>query len=118
MLVKEYLKRLDAYQDVSFIKTIALKDDNSPFYNEVYQTTPIRQAHEWQNSAVADFYILNDNQCPIDWLSGAKWKNSFDKGHLKSLLIISKEDLEKLHSEKQAAELINFIDKELKNTEI
>ena len=118
MLVKEYLKKLDACQDVTFIKTIAVKDDNSPFYDKVYQTTPIRQAYEWQNSAIADFYILNDKQCPIDWLSGAKWKNSFEKGYLKSLLIISKEDLKKLYSKKQAAELIEFIDKELKKPKI
>lgn len=117
MLVKDYLRNLDAFQDVTFIKTIAQKDDNSPFYDEVYQTTPIRQASEWQNSAIKDFYILNDKQCPIDWLSGARWKNRFNRGDLKSLLVISKEDLEKLYSPKQAAELIDYIEKEIKSND-
>jgi hypothetical protein len=115
MLVREYLNKLDAYQNVTFIKAIAQKDENSPFYDEVYQTTPIRQAHEWQNSSLADFYILNHKQCPIDWLSGAKWGNQFKRGHLKSLLIISKEDIEKLYSPKQAAETIKFIEGAIKN---
>ena len=115
MLVKEYLNTLNANQDVTFIKAVAQKDENSPFYSEVYHTTPIRQAHEWQNSSVSDFYILNHKQCPIDWLSGATWKNQFEKGHLKSLLIISKEDIEKLYSPKQAAETIKFIEGVIKN---
>lgn len=117
MLVKEYLNTLDAYQDVTFIKAVAQKDEHSPFYSEVYHTTPIRQAHEWKNSSIADYYILNDKQCPIDWLSGAKWGNRFKKGWLKSLLIISKEDIEKLYSPKQAAELIDFIGKEIQNND-
>lgn len=117
MLVKDYLRNLDAFQDVTFIKTIAQKDDDSPFYDEVYQTTPIRQASEWQNSAIKDFYILNDKQCPIDWLSGARWENRFNRGDLKSLLVISKADLEKLYSPKQAAELIDYIEKEIKSND-
>jgi hypothetical protein len=115
MLVKEYLNTLDAYQNVTFIKAVAQKDESSPFYTEVYHTTPIRQAYEWQKTPVADFYILNHKQCPLDWLSGAKWGNQFKKGYLKSLLIISKEDIEKLYSPKQAAEIIDFIGKEIKN---
>lgn len=117
MLVKEYLNTLDAYQDVTFIKAVAQKDESSPFYDEVYQTTPIRQAHEWQNTPIADFYILNDKQCPIDWISGAMWKNLFIKGRLKSLLVISKEDIEKLYSPKQAAEMIDFIGKEIQKND-
>lgn len=117
MLVKEYLNTLNVNQDVTFIKAVAQKSENSPFYDEVYQTTPIRQAHEWENSSIAEFYILNDKQCPIDWISGAMWKNSFNKGRLKSLLIISKEDIEKLYSPKQAAEMIDFIGKEIKRND-
>jgi hypothetical protein len=115
MLVREYLSTLDTYQNVTFIKAIAQKDESSPFYDEVYQTTPIRQAYEWQNSSVADFYILNHKQCPIEWLSGAGWKNQFVRGDLKSLLVISKEDIEKLYSPKQAAETIKFIEEVIKN---
>lgn len=115
MLVKEYLNTLGTNQDVTFIKAIAQKDENSPFYDEVYQTTPIRQAHEWKSTPIAEFYILNDKQCPIDWISGAMWKNRFKRGDLKSLLIISKEDIEKLYSPKQAAETIKYIEEAIKN---
>lgn len=118
MLVKEYLVTLDAFQDVTFIKAVAQKDESTPFYDEVYHTTPIRQAQEWKNTPIAEFYVLNDKQCPIDWISGAMWKNSFNKGHLKSLLIISREDIEKLYSPKQAAELIDFIGKEIRKNDI
>ena len=115
MLVREYLNTLSSNENVTFIKAVAQKDENTPFYSEVYQTTPIRQAYEWQISPVADFYILNHKQCPIDWLSGAPWKNQYEKGHLKSLLIISKEDIEKLYSPKQAAETIQYIEEVIKN---
>ena len=115
MRVKEYLDTLSSNENVTFIKAVAMKDENSPFYSEVYQTTPIRQANEWQNSPVADFYILNHKQCPIDWLSGAEWKNQFEKGHLKSLLVISQEDLHLLYSPKQAAGIIEHIGEVIKN---
>lgn len=115
MLVKEYLNTLESNQNVTFIKAVALKDENTPFYSEVYHTTPIRQAYEWEKSSVADFYILNHKQYPIDWLSGATWKNQYEKGYLKSLLIISKEDLHKLYSSKQAADIIKHIDEVIKN---
>ena len=42
--------------------------------------------------------------------SGANWKNSFDKGNLISMLVISKEDIEKLYSPKQAAGTIEYIE--------
>lgn len=115
MRVSEYLNTLDGFQNVTFIKAVARKDEHSPFYHEEYQTTPIRQAYEWQNSSIADFYILNHKQCPIDWLSGARWKVQFDKGHLKSLLVISKEDIELLYSSKQAAQMIEYIDEVIKS---
>lgn len=115
MLVREYLETVSSNENVTFIKTVAQKDEHSPFYSEVYQTTPIRQAYEWQNSPIADFYILNHKQCPIDWISGAEWKNQYEKGHLKSLLVISEADLHLLYSPKQAAGMIEYIEGVIKN---
>jgi hypothetical protein len=114
MLVKEYLSNFNENTSVTFIKAVARKDADTPFYHEEYQTTPIRQVYEWQNSPVMDFYILNHRQCPIDWLGGSQWANSFNKGHLISLLVISKEDIELLYSPKQAAETIAHIDSIIK----
>lgn len=117
MLVREYLENFSPNTNVTFIKAIAHKEENARRYDEVYQTTPIRTIWEWETSALMDYYILNHKQCPIDWLSGAKWGNRFKQGHLKSLLIISKEDIEKLYSPKQAAEMIDFIGKEIQSND-
>ncbi len=115
MLVKDYLKNYASNTDVTFIKAIAQKEENSRFYDEVYQTTPIRQLDEWKNSSIMNYHILNNKQHPIIWLSGANWENKFKRGDLISLLVISQEDMLKLYSEKQAADLIEFIEKEIKS---
>jgi hypothetical protein len=114
MTVREYLKAFSESTSVTFIKARARKDANTPFYHAEYQTTPIRPIWEWEKSAIMDYYILNNKQCPIDWLSGAPWKIAFDKGNLLSLLVISKEDIETLYSPKQAQEMIAYIEKKIK----
>ena len=101
--------------DVTFIKARARKDARTPGYHVEYQTTPIRTLEEWEKSNLMDYYILNDKQCPIDWLSGTHWKVDFDNGRLISLLVISKEDLETIYSKEQAASIIEYIDKEIKS---
>ena len=113
MTVREYLKKFDKHTDVTFIKAIARQDAHSPGYHAEYQTTPIRTIAEWENSELLDCYILNHKQCPIDWLSGAPWKNSFEVGRLLSLLVISKKDIEKIYSPEQAAGTIEYIDKKI-----
>ena len=114
MTVREYLKDCNKYADVTFIKAIARKDAHTPAYHAEYQTTLIRTLVEWEKSNLMDYYILNDKQCPIDWLSGALWKVAFDNGRLISLLVISKEDLETLYSKEQSASIIEYIDKKIK----
>ena len=114
MTVREYLKRFNKYTDVTFIKARARKDACTPGYHEEYQTTPMLTIEEWEKSNIMDYYILNNKQCPIDWLSGAPWKVAFDNGRLISLLVISKEDIETLYSPEQAASLIEYIDKKIK----
>ena len=115
MTVREYLKDCNKNANVTFIKARARKDAYTPRYHAEYQTTPIRTLVEWEKSNLMDYYILNDKQCPIDWLSGALWKVAFDNGRLISLLVISKEDLETLYSKEQAASMIEYIDKKIKS---
>lgn len=114
MTVKEYLSNFNQYMDVTFIKARARKDANTPYYHAEYQTTPIRTIEEWEKSNIMNYYVLNNKQCPIDWLSGALWKARFYNGSLLSLLVISKEDIELLYSKDQAASLIEYIEKEIK----
>lgn len=115
MTVREYLKDCNKYADVTFIKARAREDAHTPGYHAEYQTTPIRTLVEWEKSNLMDYYILNDKQCPIDWLSGTSWKFAFDNGRLISLLVISKEDLETLYSKEQAASMIEYIGKKIKS---
>ena len=115
MTVREYLKDCNKHADVTFIKARARQDAHTPWYHAEYQTTPIRTLAEWKKSNLMDYYILNDKQCPIDWLSGARWKVAFDNGRLISLLVISKEDLEMLYSKEQASRIIEYIDKKIKS---
>ena len=113
MLVKEFLINKPDYKNVTFIKARARKDANTPFYHPEYQETPIRMAYEWKGD-ILDYIILNDAQAPIDWLSGCKWKNAFDRGELISLLVISEEDFELLFPDKEQREdLIKSIDSQI-----
>lgn len=113
MLVKEFLSNKPDYKNVTFIKARARKDADTPFYHSEYQTTPIRTVYEWKGD-ILDYIILNDAQAPIDWLSGCKWKNAFDRGELISLLIISAEDFELLFPDKEQREdLIKSIDSQI-----
>lgn len=117
MTVREYLGQFnDPCTEVTFIKARARKDANGPFYHSEYQTTPIRSIKEWRESDIMDYYILNDHQCPIDWLSGAPWKNAFDSGRLISLLVISKTDIETIYSPKQAESMITYIEEKIRQS--
>lgn len=114
MTVREYLKDCNKYADVTFIKARARKDAHTPEYHAEYQTTPIRTLVEWEKSNLMDYYILNDKQCPIDWLSGSNWKIDFDNGNLISLLVISKDDLKMIYSEEQIVRIIEYIDSKIR----
>ena len=113
MTVKEYFKDCNKYVYVTFIKARARKNEHSQGYHAEYQTTHIETLEYWEKSNLMDYYILNDKQSPIDWLSGAPWKISFDNGSLISLLVINKEDLETLYSKEQSASIIKYIDKKI-----
>ena len=114
MRVREYLNGFNKNTRVTFIKARARKDANTPFYHTEYQTTPALTIEQWDNMRVMDYYILNDKQQPIQWLSGAGWVNEFKRGDLLSLLVISEEELHLLYNKKQASDIIEYIDSKLK----
>ena len=100
MRVREYLEKLSAGQDVTFIKVRARKDANTPFYHPEYQTTTIWAVSEWLDmggEALLNSVVLNDRQMPIVWLSGAQWGNAVKNGWLKCLLVVSLEDFALLY---------------------
>lgn len=115
MTVKEYFNRyLKDNDSVTFIVAKAEKDKATPFYHQVYSTTPIYCVWEWlKNDKMVDYIVLNDKQAPIDWLSGAMWNNQFNCGHLTSMLIISKEELHKLYSKEQADSIEKYIENKI-----
>lgn len=117
MKVKEYFKKMRPSDDVTFIKARAREDAHTPFYHAEYQTTPIRRVAEWEqgnNGKLLDSIILNDNQMPIDWLSGAMWGRQVKFGRLKCLLVISEEDFELLYrSKEQRDSMERFIEEKI-----
>ena len=115
MTVKDYFKIIGKYDSVTFIKARARKDAHTPFYHPEYQVTPIRTVNEWCQCDIVDYIILNDNQMPIDWLSGASWGNQVKRGSLKCLLVISRADGELLYNEKQFAQTEKYIGEIIQN---
>lgn len=114
MTVREYLKDVDKYKDITFLRAISHKDSNTPFYHSEYYSTPIRKKYEWMRSDIMDYYVLNDKQPPIDWLTGGGWTNAYNNGSFLSLLVISKEDLELLYPDKdQTEDIIKRIENNL-----
>lgn len=114
MTVKEYFKKyLKDNDSVTFIIAKAEKDETTPFYHTVYNTTPILCVWEWLEVDEVDYIVLNDKQPPIDWLSGASWNNTFKRGDLTCMLIISRDELHTLYSEEQADSMEKFIDNEI-----
>ena len=117
MTVKEYFDMyLQKNDHVTFIITRAEKDTTTPFYHNVYTTTPIFCVWEWlKNDKMMDCIILNDKQPPIDWLSGAIWNNMFNRNDLDCMLVISRDELYTLYSKEQADSLERFIDKTIRD---
>lgn len=119
MKVKEYLQLIgkteNSSDSLTFVISRAVKDDNTPYYHEEYRTTPIRSIWEWCESDIMNYIVLNPTQPPIDWLTTG-WNNRYKRGDLMSMLVIPKEDLYLIYPQKQADELIIFIDKKIKES--
>lgn len=114
MRVKEYLEHFNNYIDISFLKAVARKDENTPFYHAEYVSTPMRTAAEWKVSTLTDYIILNDRQAAITWLSGSDWNIMIKNGRAKNLLIISEDDLKTLYpSESQRYDMEKYIEAQI-----
>lgn len=112
MKYKEYKEKyLDDLDDVTFIITKAVRDNYSTNYHAEYKTTQTYLAKEWlQGDKYKEMNILNDNQPPIIWLSNTQSNTK----PLHSLLIISDDDIEKICGKKQAKNILNTCEKEIK----
>lgn len=117
MRVRDYLHSIGNNTEVTFIKVKARKDARTPFYHPEYQTTPIYTTWEWldgENERLLNSVVLNDNQPPLEWKDGG-WKNWFDKGFLKCLLIVSESDFELLYPDREQREHSErFIEEKIK----
>lgn len=115
MTVREYLTHIKSIDDVTFIVTRAVRDENTPFYHPEYRDTPIRMRWEWemQDGAILEAIVLNDRQPTITWLSGVDWNIAIKENRLKCLLVIPPEDMSKLYGKKQADGLIEYIERNL-----
>ena len=118
MTVGEFL-RSDAgkNQEVAFLICEAQKETSSPFYTKIYRSTPLREAWEWLDGggSILDYYILNDAQEPIEWLSGGAWRTWFRGGWMKNLLVIDDKNLHLLYqSNEQCKSLVEFCDEKIR----
>ena len=116
MRVREYLELRKEVSQVTFIKARARKDAATPRYHQEYQTTPLFYTREVfkNNMCLLDYIILNDEQEPIEWLSGSNWKHGFKKGIMLSMLVVSEEDFALLLPSKEQRESIEkYITKEI-----
>ena len=50
MRLRDYLKELNDSQDVTFVIAEARQDENTPFMDTIYKTTPIRHVWEWNQA--------------------------------------------------------------------
>lgn len=128
MTVHEYLQLVgikeDSYELLAFqIAENKMDKNNFPYW--VYHSSPCRNVREWYGldytdpkkrvrAKIFDYIVLNPQTYDISWLSGASWNNWIKHGHMKMMLVVSKEELLKQYSERQAEELVNFIDKVIK----
>ena len=88
---------------------------NGSSYKEFWtRTTPVWSVADWWgNGGIMDSLVINTRAYAADWLSGAEWNSFVNSGRWGSLLIITKKDLEWKYGEKQAVEMIEYIDKKI-----
>jgi len=125
MTVHEYLEKLgikpDSYIRLSFMVGEVLGDGSNK--RMVYHSTPINSIREWYHldrdeqyrvrSKILDYVILNTEVHDLNWLSGANWNIAIENHHMMMMLVVSREELEKYYSQKQAKETEDFIAKKI-----
>lgn len=119
MTIREYavLAGFGEYDDVTFIRCRAIKSKSAPGYDKAYFDCPMDKWIYWSGTTfVADCIVLNPNQPPIDWVSGFPFIGMFNSHQLRSLLVVSRDDLRLLYSGKQADDLEKYIDDKLRRS--
>ena len=118
MTVKEYLNKLGIDTESSCINlafVTLVRYDDGQNYSRI---TSMRTIWEWfeDNSTILDSYVLNTKQPVVSWLSGANWNPSILNDRNMCLLVVSKEQLLKMYSEKQAMETLKYIDHKIEES--
>lgn len=128
MTVHEYLQLIgikeNSYQQLAFQIAECKKETEHIGYC-VYHSSPIRNIRTWYNldytdpkkrvrAKILDYIVLNPRTYLLNWLSGVNWNNAISHGRLLMMLVISQEELHKCYSPEQAAEIVSFIDKEIR----
>ena len=94
---------------------VQCKHVGETFHGEFWtRTTPIRTVGDWWGcDEIMDSFILNTRAFSNDWIGGARWDDNVLAGGLNSLLIVTKEELLKHYTEKQAESTIAWRDKHI-----
>lgn len=118
MTVEQYLRMLNIDTMMSGISLnfvigeVVGEGHNKDF---AYHDSPVRSVSEWFEGGVLDKYIvLNTKQPTISWMSGANWNPIIERNHQMSLLVVTREELDKKYSKEQGDHMIEFIDKIIK----
>lgn len=91
MKAKEFIQQLPI-GDVTFVIKKAVKDANSPFYHDEYETTSMCKTWEFTRETWLDRYIVvNPDHPPVD-VTG-HWVNAWKRGFLRCMMITTEEDL-------------------------
>ena len=114
MKLREWLEAQKSENTTAtFVIAKAVKDEASPLYHFEYRGTPIRAIWEWLQGETADKYIvINKNHPPID-ITG-NWVRAYNRGDLNCCVITTEQDLFTMYSEKQAKEMIEYYDREVR----
>lgn len=113
MKLREWLETKDKNESVTFIVAKSVKDEGSPFYDDIYTTVPMRSVWEWlQGESIDKYIVIKAEHPPID-VTGS-WQDWYKAGRLKCCMVTTEESLYKRYSEKQAKDMIGYYDREVR----
>lgn len=127
MTTHEYLQKLgiqpDSHISLAFMVGEVIGETVSS-RRIVYHSTPIHDIRDWYHmnridpkervrNKVLDYIILNTQVHDLNWLCGANWNVAIDNHRQMMILVISREELEKYYSPKQARETELYIEEKI-----
>lgn len=113
MKLTEWLQTKKKYDQATFIVARSVKDNDSSFYHYEYRTTVVDTVDAWLKGDYSERHIvINADHSPIDITNG--WVNWYKKGLLHCAIITTEEDLFTAYSEKQAKQMIEYYDREVR----